>query len=69
MSPFLAIADLADGRFAVVAIDPIKRLGGGCSATVQSLHRTRAEAASAMSAGTAETAQQADAQTPDSGQV
>jgi len=48
MSPFLAIADLTDGTFAVVAIDPTRRVGDGCAAIVQSLHHTRDGAVSAI---------------------
>lgn len=50
MSPFLAIADLDDGSFAVLAIDPTKRVDGGCSAIVQSVHATREEAQNALDA-------------------
>lgn len=52
MSPFLAVADLVDGTFAVIAIDPTKRVDGGCSGIVQSTHSTRDEAASAIEANT-----------------
>lgn len=55
MSPFLEIADLADGTFAVLAIDPTKRIGEGCAAIVQSIHATRDEAASAIEARRGET--------------
>lgn len=48
MSPYLAIANLGGGQFAIVAIDPTKRVGSGCSAIVQSLHRTRDEAEQAL---------------------
>lgn len=48
MSPFLAVADLADGKFAVVTIDPSKRIGSGCSAVVQSLHDTKEAARAAL---------------------
>lgn len=54
MSPFLAIADIADGTFAIVAIDPTKRVGDGCSAIVQSLHKTRSEAEQALASPTSE---------------
>jgi hypothetical protein len=50
MSPFLAIADLDDGTFAIIAIDPTKRVGSGCSGIVQSLHQKRDDAASAIEA-------------------
>lgn len=52
MSPYLVIADLADGTFAIVAIDPTQRVGGGCSAIVQSLHETRLEAEQMLPAST-----------------
>ena len=53
MTPFLAIAELTEEaagtlgeRFAVLAIDPTRRVGEGCEATVLSLHHSR-EAAQA----------------------
>lgn len=48
MRPFLAVANLNDGGFAVVAIDPTKRVGNGCSAIVQSIHVTRGDAETAI---------------------
>jgi len=50
MRPFLAIADMDDGTFAVLAIDPTKRIGNGCKAIVQSVHSTRESAAKAIEA-------------------
>ncbi len=48
MRPFREVAELTTGqpeRFAVLSIDPTKRQeGGGCSAIVLSLHRTREDA-------------------------
>ncbi len=41
---FLEVAELVDGAFAVIAIDPSNRVEGGCSAIVQSIHSTRAGA-------------------------
>lgn len=55
MKPFLAIADLTDGTFAIVAIDPSKRVGDGCAAIVQSLHPTRDDAAIALENPTKDT--------------
>jgi hypothetical protein len=54
-TPFLAIADLTDGTFAIVAIDPTKRVGDGCAAIVQSLHPTRDEADTALESLTKDT--------------
>lgn len=44
MRPFLVVADIDDGTFAVLAVDPTKRIGTGCSGIVQSVHKTREEA-------------------------
>lgn len=48
MRPFRLVAELTnpkDEKFAVLAVDPSKRHpGGGCWATVLSLHHTREEA-------------------------
>jgi hypothetical protein len=48
MKPFLVVATLDAGGFAVLAVDPSKRIGTGCSAIVQSLHETEAEARDAI---------------------
>lgn len=48
MRPFLVIADLDAGGFAILAIDPTKREGAGCQAIVQSVHATREEASAAL---------------------
>lgn len=55
MKPYLAIATLDEAykgvngeRFAVIAIDPSKRVDGGCKCVVQSLHHTEIEAADAI---------------------
>lgn len=53
MSPYLAVADLDDGTFAIVAIDPTIRVKDGCCAIVQSLHQTRDDAERALNAGRA----------------
>lgn len=39
-----------DGSFAVLSIDPTVRIGDGCSAIVQSVHKTREEAEAAIRA-------------------
>jgi hypothetical protein len=47
MRPYRVVAELTTGQaemFAVISVDPTKREGSGCSATVLSLHRTREEA-------------------------
>jgi hypothetical protein len=48
MTPFLVIADMDDGTFAVLAVDPTKRIGTGCSGIVQSVHQQREEAEKAL---------------------
>jgi hypothetical protein len=50
--PYLAVAELDNGTFAILAIDPTKRVGGGCEAIVQSLHPTRMEADEALAKDT-----------------
>ena len=44
MRPFHVIAELNDGRFAVLSVDPTLRIGQGCSGIVQSIHKTRSDA-------------------------
>lgn len=46
MKPYLVVADLEPPHapFAVLSIDPSKRIGSGCKAVVISLHETREEA-------------------------
>lgn len=44
MSPWLAVAAIDDGRFAVLEIEPMVRVGRGCQATVHSIHATEDEA-------------------------
>lgn len=48
MKPFLAIGDMDDGTFAVLSIDPTKRVDAGCKAIVMSVHETRREAETAL---------------------
>lgn len=48
MRPFYVIADMDDGTFAVLAVDPTKRIGTGCSGIVQSVHKTRKDAETAL---------------------
>lgn len=49
MRPFQAVAKIDAGGFAILSIDPTKRVGGGCEAIIQSLHVTEAEANEALS--------------------
>jgi hypothetical protein len=47
MRPFREVAELSTGqpdKFAVLSIDPTKKEGRGCIATVLSLHRSREDA-------------------------
>lgn len=48
MKPFLAVADIDDGTFAVLSIDPTQRVGTGCKAIVMSVHETRRDAETAL---------------------
>lgn len=44
MKPFQCIADLDNGTFAILSVDPTQRIDGGCKAIVLSVHDTRQEA-------------------------
>lgn len=51
MRPFQVIAHLDAGGFAVLSVDPAKRVGKGCEGIVMSLHKTEVEANSVLSKG------------------
>lgn len=51
MRPYLVVADLTNPQaepFAVLSVDPTKRVGDGVQAIIVSLHSTRAEAEAAV---------------------
>lgn len=48
MRPFQCVADMDDGSFAVLSVDPTKRVDGGCKAIVLSVHETREQAEAAI---------------------
>lgn len=48
MRPFQCIADLENGGFAILSVDPTQRVDGGCRAIVLSVHDTRDEAERAL---------------------
>ena len=48
MRPFQCIADLENGGFAILSVDPTQRVDGGCGAIVLSVHDTRDEAERAL---------------------